>query len=191
MSIAKVMVLALLALTSACASTSTYTGSTSRAVANRPLRGGIAEFQVTSYDGETIKGRVLLGATIDPLVIDGRLFPYGDVDMDMRILRACGKRDRVGYIQFDIFAAPAQPDQIVTVRPGYWYGRTITYDLFNKKVTGLGPDCLETDLIVRALDGREAAKIPIRVVRTDKAPPPPDEGSPAEPKPPASNAGTP
>jgi hypothetical protein len=189
MSITKPIVLASLIFTSACASTPT--GSGARAAADKPLRGGIAEFQVISYDGQTIKGRILLGATIDPLVVDGRLNLYGDVDIDVRTLQACGKKDPVGYIQYDVSPLPPRPDQIVTIRPGYWYGRTVNYWLFHKKVTGLGPECLEAELVVRALDGRDAAKIPIHVVRTDKPTPSPDGGTPAEPKPPASDAGAP
>lgn len=50
---------------------------------------------------------------------------------------------------------------------GTWYGMD-DYFLLWDKVTGLGPDCLEAELVVRALDGRVAATLPIRVVRTDK-----------------------
>jgi hypothetical protein len=189
MQITKSVGTALIVLTGACASTPGDRAS--RETTNKPLRGGIAEFHLISYNGTIIKGRVLLGATIDPLVIDGRLMVSGDVDLDMRTLRACGKKDEVGYIESDAFPLPPRPDQIVTIRPGYWYGRTINYWLFDQKTTGLGPDCLEADLFVRALDGREAARLPIRIVRTDKPPAPPEGGAPAEPKPPPSDAGAP
>lgn len=190
MSLVKPLVLLLLFLTSACASVPM--ASSSRAATKQPLRGGIAEFQVTSYDGDTIKGRILLGATIDPLVIDGRLIEAGDVDMDMDTLQVCGNKEApFQYVQFDTVARPARPDEIVTVRPGYWYGKNISYWLFAKKITGLGPDCIEAELIVRAVDGREAARVRIHVVRTDKPPAPPEGGAPAAPNPPAPDAGAP
>ena len=179
----------LILLTSACASNR---GEWKPPPApNEPLRGGVVEFQVTSYDGENISGRVLIGATIDPLVIDGRLIVPGHVGIYPESLHACGTKDPVPYLPNDIVTRPPRQDEIITIRPGYWYGGTVKFWLFDKRWTRLGPDCLEVDVAVRALDEREIAKIPLHVVRTDKPPAPPDGGAPAEPKPPASDAGAP
>lgn len=190
MQITKPGVLAIILMTSACAS-----NRGGRQAPKVPLRGGLAEFQDPSYDGQTIKGRVLLGATIDPLVIDGRLIETSDVDVDAKAIRVCGNKDPIGYLQEDIWAPPPRPDEIVTIRPGYWYGRKIEYWLFAKKKMGPGPgpgpECLEVEFVVRALDGREAARVRIHVVRTDKLPAPPEGVAPAAPKPLPSDASHP
>jgi hypothetical protein len=157
-------------------------------VAKKPLRGGVAEFRVISYDGEILEGRVLLGATVDPLVIDGRLIESTDVQMDS--FRACDSKDWLKHIDDCILSRPPQAGEIITISPGYWYGGKVKFWPFDKEQTGLGPDCFEAELVLRVLDGRVAATLPIRVVRTDKPPTPPDGGT-EQPKPPASDAGAP
>jgi hypothetical protein len=176
--------LALLILTGACASTPGDRGS--QGAATKPLRGGIAEFQIISYDGEKVKGRLLLGATVDPLVIDGRLVDGTDVELEK--VRACGTTELLEYWMADL-PPPPGADDIITLRRGYWHGANEKFFLFDE-TTGLGPDCFQATLVVRVLDGRIAATLPIRVVRTDKPPAPPDGGT-EEPKPPASDAGAP
>jgi hypothetical protein len=59
--VTRAIALAFVLLTGACASTPRERGS--QEAAKKSLRGGIAEFRVTSYDGRKLKGRVLLGAT--------------------------------------------------------------------------------------------------------------------------------
>jgi hypothetical protein len=184
--ITRPLALAFLLFTGACASTPGQRGS--QEAAKKPLMGGIAEFRVASYDGVNLVGRVLLGATAEPLVIDGRLVAFGNVEL--KNLRACGKKDRLLHYVFDVVLPPARPDQIITIRPGYWYGRKVNFGLFDEKETGIGPECIEGELMVLARGARVAATLPIRVVRTDKPPAPPDGGT-GEPKPPPSDAGAP
>jgi hypothetical protein len=184
MQITRPLALAFLLLTGACASTPGDRGS--QETARKPLRGGIAEFRVISYNGRKLKGRILLGATGDPLVIDGRLVEDSDVELEK--VRACGKTEVIGHIIVDRFSPP-RPDEIVTLSRGYWHGANMYFLLWNEE-TGLGPDCFEGELVVRAIGGRIAATLPIRVVRTDKPPAIPD-GAAEEPKPPPSDAGAP
>jgi hypothetical protein len=184
MRITRPLALAFLFLTGACASTPGDRGS--QEAAKTPLRGGVAEFRLTFYDGGDLRGRVLLGATADTLVIDGRL--YEDSKVELNKVRACGKTEVIGHIIVDRFAPP-RPDQIVTLRRGYWHGSNVFFLLWNTE-TGPGPDCFEAELVVRVLDGRVVATLPIRVVRTDKPPATPDGGT-GEPKPPPSDGGAP
>jgi hypothetical protein len=155
-SIIKTIALAL--LVSACASPQIDGGL--RAAA-KPIRGGIAEFQLTSYEGKDIKGRLLIGATIDTLVIDGRLL---GTPIDVRTLQRCDKNGPVPFVEECIVAPPPRPDELVTIRPGHWYGRNVNYGI----LPGGGPDCLDAELVVTALDDRLITRLPIRVVRTDK-----------------------
>src|SRR5690348_14470079 len=104
------MTLALILLASACASNR---GAWKPPPApNKPIRGGVVEFQVTSYDGEDVGGRVLIGATSEPLVIDSRLTAL-TVYIDGSTFHACGNKERIiiegckGLLVF----RPPKPDE--------------------------------------------------------------------------------
>jgi hypothetical protein len=185
MQITRPVALAFLLLTGACASTPRERGS--QEAPKKPLRGGVAEFRVTSYVGRVLEGGVLLGATVDPFVIDGRLVEAKDVELEK--VRACGKTELLKYWVMESLE-PHREDEVVTLSRGYWHGAYVDFPLFEEKITGLGPDCFEAEMVLRVLDGRIAATLPIRVVRTDKPPAPPDGGT-GEPKPPPSDAGAP
>jgi hypothetical protein len=168
MQLARTAFLGFSLMTTACASSPTV------ARPKEPLRGGVLEFRFDSYDGSTVKGRVLFGATIDTLVIDAHQSGWGDVDF--KNLHACGKTEPLEYIPFCSIVSPDQPDEIITLRPGAWYGGTMTFPLFSRKWGVIGPDCFEGDLVGWAKDGRIIAKLPIRVERTDIRAAPKDEG---------------
>ncbi len=175
--------LAFLLLTGACASTPEDRAS--RETTNKPLRGGVAEFKVTSYDGKALEGRVLLGATIDTLVVDGLMLESSAVELDK--VHVCGKTEFVPYYIVDWVLTSEPPS--VTLPRGYWYGKDVHFS-FDMRSMGPGPDCFEAELVVWALHRRVAARLPIKVVRTDK-PPPALNGGTEAPEPPPSDAGAP
>jgi hypothetical protein len=185
MRITRSLALAFLLLTGACAATPAERRSAE--APQTPLKGGIAEFRVISYDGSHLEGRILLGATVDTLVIDGDMLP--DRNVEIKKARACGTTELREHYIVD-FVGHSRPEDIITLRRGSWYGMD-DYFLLWDKVTGLGPDCLEAELVVHALDGRIAATLPIRVVRTDKPVVVPPDGAAGEPKPPPADAGAP
>lgn len=181
--IARLFALAALSLLCACASSRWV--PVEPKPPKTPLRGGIAEFRLISYDGGHLRGRVLLGATVDTLVIDGEMFEDSDVEIEKA--RACGTTEVREHIIVD-WVVPSQPN-VVTLRKGYWYGSDVYFFLWDKE-TGFGPDCFEAELIVHALDSRVAARLPIKVMRTDKPPATPPEPA-EEPTTPAPDAGAP
>jgi len=157
------------------------------AEASTPPRGGIAEFHLTSYDGYTFKGRVLLGATIDPLVIQDKLLEGANVELEK--VRACGKAELLPYMMPDLWIL-REPEAFITLHRGYWYGANIFFDLFWEERTGRGPDCIEAELVLHVRGYAVAARLPIRVERTDKPPAIPDGGT-EPPKPPPADGGMP
>lgn len=161
MQMSRLVALALLA--SACTPTGRAGGP--RAATKGPLRGGVAEFQVISYDGRVLDGRVLVGATIDTLVIDGRLYEWWDVEVDK--IRECGKKELVQFSTVETFRRAPRPDEIVTLRSGYWYGGKMSFLLANDEGKGINLECFEAELVVLARGSRVAARQSIRVVRTD------------------------
>src|SRR4051794_16549118 len=93
-------------LTGACASTPGDRGS--QETEKKPLRGGSVEFRLTRYDGRNFEGRVLLGATVDPLVVDREWLEGADVEL--RKVRACGKTELLEYIQADAWLVGERED---------------------------------------------------------------------------------
>jgi hypothetical protein len=190
MLITKPGVLALLCMTSAYASAAGCMGA--QKTSKEPLRGGIAEFCLTRYDGRELEGRLLVGATYyDPLVIDAHLNEYDDVLLEK--VRACGTTKLLPYenVRGPVWESNRRRriDKTVTVEKDEWHGADVYFPLFDRMWPW--PDCWEADLGVLAADGRIVARLPIRVERTDKPPALSDGGAPAEPKPPAPDAGAP
>lgn len=155
--------LALLILTGACASNGVV------AVAPKtPIQGGIMEFALHSFNGKTMKGRLLLGATIDEFEVDARLIE--DVHIELRQVRRCGTSELLKYWAADWYLEPPRPDQQIAVRPGYWYGADLEFKLFDASLQQPEPNCFEADVWVWSLDRRIIAKHPIHVERTDNPP---------------------
>jgi len=188
LSVAKPIGLIVILLAGACVSVPAGKGS--REAEKAPIRGGVLEFQVASYDGAEVKGRVLVGATVDPLMIDGRLRDLWDVELSN--LRECGKTEFLAVSALESFYPPRRPDQLIMLRPGYWYAGNVSFMLlFDSAKKGLGPECFEAELVALDINSRVVAKLPIRVVQTDKPPAWLVGGGKTEPKPPPSDAGTP
>lgn len=163
MQIAQITLLGLSLTTVACAAT------TSAGQPKAPVRGGVLEFRLDSYDGDTVEGRLLLGATVDPLVIDTRTWQ----GLDYSKLHACDTTEPLNYVHFAFIIFPARPDEIITLRPGMWYGGKMRFPIsLHWKPDVFGPDCLEATLRARDNDERLIAELPIRVERTDKKPAP-------------------
>jgi hypothetical protein len=176
MQIAKVGALCLLIATgvTSCAWSPLGRKEDSRTAAGKSPAGGIAEFRVTSYDERELKGRVLVGATVDPLVLDGRLAQ--GVKVELNNMKACGRQEPLKHHFFEVLLPPPQPSDLVTILPGYWYGVNVAFALFDEERTLLGPECFEADLVVRDINMRVAATLPIVVHRTGDGPPAVDGG---------------
>lgn len=160
----KVTVLGISLFLGACASAPIEMDTSS--TPKTPIKGAIAEFSITSFDGRTLEGRLLLGATAEAFKLDGRLAE--DVDIELRKVRECGTNKSLEYYQFDMVMQAPQPDEIVMVRPGYWYGINASFLLFGDKIKAPKPDCFEAELWVWSLERRSVLKHPIRAERTDK-----------------------
>lgn len=142
------------------------------------LKGGVAEFKVYAFDGESLKGRILIGATGEAYSIDGRLVE--EVSVELKNLRACDTHKVLTYYLVDRHVRPAKPEDSVVIRPGYWYGADMQFFLFDKALTPELPDCFEGEMVVKALDRRVAATLALHVTRTDKPEAPASGEKPSE-----------
>jgi hypothetical protein len=148
-------------MTAACTST------TPASHPKEPLRGGVLDFRLDVYDGRTIKGRLLVSATESVFRIDSRQATWYTLDYDG--LHTCGKTEPQRYVHFDRVVMPAPPDRIITLQHGTWYGENVEFAImYHREDRGEGPDCIETTLTARTVDGHTIARLPVRIERTDK-----------------------
>lgn len=135
------------------------------------------ELQNVSFDGETLSGRLLISPANTELRIDKRLIESFALSVDSVV--ECGTGAGLAYIIMDVVAPPLQEKDILTLAPGFWYGKEVRLWLFTAHATKQPlPQCFEADILYHALEVKNAARIHVRVERNLHASPAPDAGTP-------------
>jgi hypothetical protein len=124
------------------------------------------EIQDIQYDGWTLSGRVLVSPEEGQLRLDRRLIPT--IHVEIRRVSEC-EHGSVTSIRGDLIAPRARPEDLLVLEPGYWYGTTVRFKLFSEYFTGLGPECVQADIILLSFDGKRVARQRIRAVRPPQA----------------------
>lgn len=145
----------------------------------------VMELQDLHYDGWTLSGRLLISPEAGPLRLDRRLIP--SIDVDVKRVSEC-EHGSVSSIHADVFAPENRKENLLVLGPGYWYGRTVRFGLFDEHLTGPGPECVEADVVLLSFDGKPVALQHIRATRppsqaTDGGTESMDGGTPAPPPP--------
>ncbi|WNG41261.1 hypothetical protein F0U61_51880 [Archangium violaceum] len=122
----------------------------------------VMEVQDIQYDGWTLSGRVLVSPEGGQLRLDRRLIPT--IHVELKYVSDC-KYGAVASIRADLLAPLARPEDLLILEPGYWYGTTVRFGLFDEHFTGLGPECVEADIFLRSFDHELVARQRIRAVR--------------------------
>ncbi|REG20377.1 hypothetical protein ATI61_12277 [Archangium gephyra] len=122
----------------------------------------IMEVQDIQYDGLTVSARVLVSPEGGALRLDRRFIP--SIDVSIGIVADC-ERGSVMSIHADVISALNRAENLMVLEPGYWYGRTVHFMLFDEHFTGIGPECVEATLRLHAFDGGVVARERIRAVR--------------------------
>jgi len=120
------------------------------------------EFQDVQYDGFVLSGRILLSPEETRLRLDKRLIPT--VDVDIQAVADCLRQPHP-YIVSDVLPLRASEDDLLILEPGYWYGSTVRFALFDEHFTGIGPECIDARLQILSFDGRQVANISVRAER--------------------------
>ncbi|ADO71578.1 hypothetical protein [Stigmatella aurantiaca] len=132
-------------------------------VLSSPARRGLAEALLENIhcDGEALSGRLLLSATDQGLLLDQRLIEAAYLTTEA--VSACETGQPLPFVVMDVYAKPPDREELLLLKPGYWYGKNVRIPLFTKSTHGdPSPTCIEVELAFRALDGAPLAPIRIR-----------------------------
>jgi hypothetical protein len=144
------------------------------------------ELQNVQYDGETLSGRLLIGAVSGRLLLDKRLIVNTVVNLD--IVRECETGLPPTFMRADAFPRPAREEDLLALEPGHWYGKQIHIPLFSAALGHPGPDCIEATLTFHTVGDKRAGHLTVRATRPPQASE--DAGQPPEPLP-STDGGTP
>jgi hypothetical protein len=115
------------------------------------------EFQDVQYDGLVLSGRVLISPEEKSLRLNKRFLP------DIQSVADCARQPHARLIM-DYFGSMPSAEDLLVLEPGYWYGRTVRFVLFSEHFTGIGPECIDAQLLISSFDGKRVASVPIRAV---------------------------
>jgi hypothetical protein len=148
------------------------------------------EMQDIRYDGQTLSGRILVGAVGGALRLDRRLISSASVNVDA--VSDCMTGSPVTFLLVDGFPPAPRDEDLLILKPGYWYGARVLFPLFSERFMGkAGPECIEADVSLLSYGGEPVGNTHIRAVRPHPSPvdagaledvgASPDAGAPAEP----------
>ncbi|RKH49114.1 hypothetical protein D7Y23_18000 [Corallococcus sp. AB050B] len=127
------------------------------------------EFQQAGFDGQTLSGRLLLGTSSGNLCLDRRLIESHTLTVEQVL--DCASGQPLPFLVVDVRTPPRREEDILLLGPGQWYGREVSVPLFPQPATGHpGPECVEVELSVHALDAANIAKPRLRVTRAPPTP---------------------
>ena len=135
------------------------------------------EMQDVRYDGQTLSGRILVGAVGGNLRLDRRLISSAFVNVDS--VADCTTGSPVTFLLVDGFPPAPRDEDLLILKPGYWYGTEVRFPLFSERFMGrAGPDCIEADVSLLSYRGDPVGSARIRAVRPPQSPV--DAGAPGD-----------
>ncbi len=135
------------------------------------------EMQDISYDGENLHGRLLISPIGTELRIDKRLIESADLTVDSIV--KCDTGEALPSVIMDVYAPVPREEDILILKPGFWYGKEIRIFLFAEHATHQpNPQCFEAEIAYHSLDVKNAARIHIRAERPPSLPPTPAQVNP-------------
>jgi hypothetical protein len=127
------------------------------------------EFQNLEHDGTFLSGRFLVGVESGSIRLDKRLVE--NVSVTVESVRACDTHEDIPYIFADYITKPLQPEHVLILEPGYWYGADLRFLLLDEKYTGKqGPPCMEVELSLGSFDDQILARQTFRAWRKGERP---------------------
>jgi hypothetical protein len=137
-------------------------------------------FQNIQYDGRTLSGLLFVEAR-SPTVMDRRLAE--DVSVGLASVLDSETRESLSPWVADRAMPEASGDDLITLRPGEWFGRNVSFLVFaDPGGTAVGPRCIDFELFLILPEAGvrgTAATVPAQACQ-----PPPKPPTPISPEPP-------
>ena len=108
------------------------------------------ELQDIHYDGWSLRGRLLVTAESGRLRLDKRLIE--STSLNITSLTDCQTGRPVEFMVLDVLAKPPREEEVLTLAPGYWYGKHIRLPLRAQGPDQQpGPACIHADIAFHTL----------------------------------------
>lgn len=106
----------------------------------------IITVEQASFDGESVNGRLLISSDDSGyVVIDRRLAEFSVITVDS--VRDCDGGRTVHYYQLDGISSRPKPDELLSIEPGYWFGRDFSLYMYNERIAKAAPpQCVQVHL---------------------------------------------
>jgi len=113
------------------------------------------------YDGFAFSGTLLIGATEGTVLVPA--WPLEWSEFSIEDVRSCATKRSISYWTSDWVGGGQRPGP-VPVRPGYWYGKDVSYVLFHRP----GPDCIQLTLALHLEEGEQATSLRVTLRRNQR-----------------------
>jgi hypothetical protein len=125
------------------------------------------EWKTHSFDGETLRGRLLISPEKQALNVDQRLIE--SLDLSVESVVECETGAGLGYVDLDVRAPARQSHDVLKLAPGAWYGKDVNLLLFAEHATGQPlPRCFEAEVVYHAIDVKNAGRFRVRAERAPR-----------------------
>ena len=109
------------------------------------------ELQDIHYDGWSLRGRFLITPEAGSIRLDKRLIE--STALSMKSVTDCNTGRPVEFMVMDVFAKPPREEDVLLLKPGYWYGKDIRLPLIAEAPDRQrGPACIHAEIEFHSLE---------------------------------------
>ncbi len=114
-----------------------------------------AQLHDVRFDGRTLSGRLLVTAVEGSILLDTRLIE--SVVLTTETVMECETGRKLSFTEMDVLARPPQDEDLLVLKPGYWFGKDVRIPLFTEGLNGPDVTCIEAELTFHPREGRSAS----------------------------------
>jgi len=109
------------------------------------------ELQGVRFDGQSLSGRLLVTSEEGNLLLDTRLIE--SIVLTTESVVECGTGRKLSFLEMDVLAPLPRDEDLLVLKPGYWYGKDVRIPLFTEGLNGPDVACIEAELTFHPREG--------------------------------------